>query len=62
MQAGNTEVHGHRAVLGSASPYLFELFSDDNQAGKEPVISYKLSDDIDKKSLRKLVDYAYTSK
>ena len=56
------EVHGHRAVLAAASPYLFELFSVDNQGNKEPIITYKLSDNIDKKAFQKLVDYAYTSR
>jgi influenza virus NS1A-binding protein len=62
LQAGNLEVHGHRAVLASASPYLFELFSVDNQVNNEQKITYKLSTDIDKKALQKLIDYAYTSR
>ncbi|XP_001605813.1 influenza virus NS1A-binding protein homolog [Nasonia vitripennis] len=62
LHAGNAEVHGHRAVLAAASPYLFDLFSTENQGNKEPVITYKLSDNIDKKALQKLMDYAYTSR
>ncbi|KAJ8686350.1 hypothetical protein QAD02_022144 [Eretmocerus hayati] len=62
LHAGNAEVHGHRAVLAAASPYLFELFSSDNQGIKEPVVTYKLNDRLDKKALQKLIDYAYTSR
>ncbi|XP_015590524.1 influenza virus NS1A-binding protein homolog isoform X2 [Cephus cinctus] len=62
LQVGSTEVHGHRAVLAAASPYLFELFSADGPGNNEQRVTYKLNEGFDKTALQKLVDYAYTSK
>ncbi|KAJ8936661.1 hypothetical protein NQ314_012201 [Rhamnusium bicolor] len=63
LHAGNTEVHAHRAVLASASPYLFELFTtDQDQKRPENIITYKLNGGFDKNALQILIDYAYTAK
>ncbi|XP_030766693.1 influenza virus NS1A-binding protein-like isoform X2 [Sitophilus oryzae] len=59
------ELHAHRAVLASASPYLFELFTadqDQNQQRLENIITYKLNGGFDPQALRVLIDYAYTAK
>ncbi|VEN59806.1 unnamed protein product [Callosobruchus maculatus] len=41
---GSNEIHAHRAVLASASPYLFELFSsDEDKKGSENVVTYRLN-------------------
>lgn len=66
LHVGNTEIHAHRAVLASASPYLFELFTTDQdknqQARLENVITYKLNGGFDQNALEILADYAYTAK
>lgn len=59
------EIHAHRAVLASASPYLFELFTadqDKNQQRLENIITYKLNGGFDQNALQILIDYAYTAK
>lgn len=59
------EIHAHRAVLASASPFLFELFTNDqdqNQKRLENVITYKLNGGFDQNALEILTDYAYTAK
>ncbi|EFA06667.2 influenza virus NS1A-binding protein isoform X2 [Tribolium castaneum] len=61
LHVGNTEVHAHRAVLASASPYLAELFANDQaQNPLENVVTFKLNGGFNKDALRILVDYAYT--
>lgn len=65
LHIGNTEIHAHRSVLASASPYLFELFTtdqDQNQQRLENVITYKLNGGFDQNALEILTDYAYTAK
>lgn len=63
FQVGNIEVPAHRAVLGSVSPYLFELFTNDQDTKRaENNITYKLNGGFDKFALQALVEYAYTSK
>lgn len=58
-------MHAHRAVLASASPYLFEMFSSEEEAksnARETVITYKLNGGFERSAIEKLVDYAYTAK
>jgi len=64
LHVGNSELHGHRAVLASASPHLLELFSVDDEKGSvhETVVTYNLNGGFDKVALEKLIDYAYTSR
>lgn len=54
-------MHAHRAVLASASPYLFELFTaDQDQKRSENVVTYKLNGGFEQTALQSLIDYAYT--
>ncbi|CAH1978888.1 unnamed protein product [Acanthoscelides obtectus] len=63
LHVGSNEIHAHRAVLASASPYLFELFSsDEDQKSSENVVTYRLNGGFDKTALQILIDYAYTAK
>lgn len=63
LHVGKSEIAGHRAVLGSVSPHLLELFTTDDDKGiRETIISYKLNGAFEKSALEKLVDYAYTAK
>ncbi|KAJ8925469.1 hypothetical protein NQ315_009303 [Exocentrus adspersus] len=63
LHVGNTEIHAHRAVLASASSYLFELFTtDEEQKRPENSITYKLNGGFDPNALQILIDYAYTAK
>ncbi|KAG8238394.1 hypothetical protein J437_LFUL016830, partial [Ladona fulva] len=65
LHVGSIEIHAHRAVLASASPYLFELFSADDEtkgSARENIITYKLNGVFDKNAFEKLVDYAYTAR
>nr|CAD7206110.1 unnamed protein product [Timema douglasi] len=65
LHVGSAEFHAHRAVLASASSYLFEMFTaDDETKGnqRENVITYKLNGGFDKSALEKLIHYAYTAK
>lgn len=62
-QVENIEIHAHRAVLASASSYLFELFNTSEDLKRiENVITYKLNGGFDKDALEILVEYAYTGK
>ncbi|XP_015922988.2 influenza virus NS1A-binding protein homolog B isoform X2 [Parasteatoda tepidariorum] len=60
LQVGTTqdvkEVYAHRAVLASASPYLFDLFTAES---KGPRNQYKLNGNIEMEAFEILVDYAY---
>lgn len=59
------EFHAHRAVLACASPYLFELFTTDDEnkgSQRENVITYKLNGGFDPTALEKLIHYAYTAR
>ncbi|KAL1501193.1 hypothetical protein ABEB36_006569 [Hypothenemus hampei] len=65
LHVENTEIHAHRAVLASASPYFFELFTtdqDQKQQRLENVITYKLNGGFSQHALDILTDYAYTGK
>lgn len=49
--------------MASASPYLFELFTtDQDQKRPENIVTYKLNGGFDKNALQVLIDYAYTAK
>jgi len=65
MQVGSSEIHAHRIVLASASPYLHEMFAADDEnksAARENVITYRLNGGIDKTAFERLIDFAYTSR
>jgi influenza virus NS1A-binding protein len=63
LHVGSTEIHAHRAVLASASPYLSEHFANDQAQNRlENVVTFKLNGGFDKNALQILVDYAYTAK
>nr|CAI5827801.1 unnamed protein product [Callosobruchus analis] len=63
LHVGSNEIHAHRAVLASASPYLFELFSsDEDKKSSDNVVTYRLNGGFDKTALQILIDYAYTGK
>ncbi|XP_077283811.1 influenza virus NS1A-binding protein homolog isoform X1 [Arctopsyche grandis] len=66
LHTGSAEVPAHRAVLAAASPYLFELFTtDQDRSGLGAIelpLSYKLSGHCEQRALLSLVDYAYTGK
>ncbi|KAJ8947862.1 hypothetical protein NQ318_010008 [Aromia moschata] len=63
LHADSAEIHAHRAVLASASPYLFELFTtDQDQKRPENIVTYKLNGGFDQNALQILIDYAYTAK
>ncbi|XP_022913715.1 influenza virus NS1A-binding protein homolog isoform X2 [Onthophagus taurus] len=60
LHIGTVEIHAHRAILASVSPYLFELFSTDHEKRIENIVTYKLNGGFDKSAFQILVDYAYT--
>ncbi|KAJ9576566.1 hypothetical protein L9F63_025537 [Diploptera punctata] len=65
LHVGNMEFHAHRAVLASASPHLFELFTADDEtkgSQRENIITYKLNGGYDRLALEKLIHYAYTAR
>ncbi|XP_021924543.1 influenza virus NS1A-binding protein homolog A-like isoform X2 [Zootermopsis nevadensis] len=65
LHVGSMEFHAHRAVLACASPYLFELFTTDDEnkgSQRENVITYKLNGGFDPTALEKLIHYAYTAR
>ncbi|GIZ05418.1 influenza virus NS1A-binding protein homolog [Caerostris extrusa] len=53
------EVYAHRAVLASASPYLFDIFTAENKIVSN---QYKLSGSFDYDAFESLVNYAYTGR
>ncbi|CAB3383101.1 Hypothetical predicted protein [Cloeon dipterum] len=65
LNVGSSEIHAHRIVLASASPYLHELFTADDEnksAARENKITYRLNGGIEKAAFEKLIDFAYTSR
>lgn len=60
LQVGAHEIHAHRPVLASVSPYLFELFSMDAEGGHE--FRFKLNGGFEKEAFERLIDYAYTAR
>lgn len=53
------EVFAHRAVLASASPYLFDLFTAETKSNRN---QYKLTGNFDYDAFESLVEYAYTGR
>ncbi|XP_047001458.1 influenza virus NS1A-binding protein homolog isoform X1 [Schistocerca americana] len=65
LHVGSAEFHAHRAVLGTVSPHLFEMFTADDEtkgSQRENVVTYKLNGGFEKSAIEKLIDYAYTSR
>ncbi|XP_059476948.1 influenza virus NS1A-binding protein homolog A-like isoform X2 [Neocloeon triangulifer] len=65
LNVGSSEIHAHRIVLASASPYLHELFTADDEnksAARENKITYRLNGGLDKVAFERLIDFAYTSR
>eukprot|EP00096_Caligus_rogercresseyi_P001144 TRINITY_DN1179_c0_g1_i1.p1 TRINITY_DN1179_c0_g1~~TRINITY_DN1179_c0_g1_i1.p1 ORF type:complete len:564 (+),score=160.24 TRINITY_DN1179_c0_g1_i1:20-1711(+) len=64
LQVGKQDFPSHRAVLAAVSPYLFDLFTaeEDQPTVKEAGhgIIYKLNGGFDKDALESLIEYAYT--
>ncbi|GFQ74737.1 influenza virus NS1A-binding protein homolog [Trichonephila clavata] len=53
------EIYAHRAVLASASPYLFDIFAAETKGSSN---QYKLSGTFDYDAFESLVNYAYTGR
>ncbi|CAL4058787.1 unnamed protein product, partial [Meganyctiphanes norvegica] len=62
LQVGSSEIHAHRSVLACASPYFFELFTqeDELKTAREGRMMYKLNGGFERESIERLVNYAYT--
>ncbi|XP_054156662.1 influenza virus NS1A-binding protein homolog [Oppia nitens] len=59
------EIYGHKVVLASASPYLLELFANDqtSSSATTTVNQYKLlAGNYDMEAFECIVDYAYTAR
>ncbi|KAF8797157.1 influenza virus NS1A-binding protein homolog isoform X1 [Argiope bruennichi] len=53
------EIHAHRAVLASASPYLFDIFTAESKGTSN---QYKFTGSFDYDAFESLVNYAYTGR
>uniref|UniRef100_A0A0K8TMM0 BTB domain-containing protein n=1 Tax=Tabanus bromius TaxID=304241 RepID=A0A0K8TMM0_TABBR len=64
LNVENADIHAHKNVLASVSPYFMELFSveQESKSHSEDVPSYRLNGGICRPALQILVDYAYTAK
>ncbi|XP_063282264.1 influenza virus NS1A-binding protein [Pelobates fuscus] len=58
LQVCGHEMLAHRAVLACCSPFLFEIFNNDNEAHG---ISHVKFDDLNPEAVEVLLNYAYTS-
>ncbi|XP_018423423.1 PREDICTED: influenza virus NS1A-binding protein [Nanorana parkeri] len=58
LQVCGHEMLAHRAVLACCSPYLFEIFNNDNESHG---ISHVKFDDLNPGAVEVLLNYAYTS-
>ncbi len=56
VSAGNRKIKAHRAVLASASPYFYAMFTGDLSESRQEMIVLK---EIDPKALELLVEYCY---
>lgn len=55
---GNTEIHAHRLVLASCSPYFYAMFTNNLAESKQSVVTLK---GMDPKCVEGLVQFAYTA-
>lgn len=68
LQIEKQEFFAHRAVLAAASPYLMDLFNDDdNRPTRKEVeanggILYELNGGFERDALERLIEYAYTAR
>lgn len=58
LQVCGHEMLAHRAVLACCSPFLFEIFNNDNETLG---ISHVKFDDLNPEAVEVLLNYAYTS-
>ncbi|XP_075038762.1 influenza virus NS1A-binding protein [Mixophyes fleayi] len=58
LQVCGHEMLAHRAVLACCSPFLFEIFNNDNESHG---ISHVKFDDLNPEAMEVLLNYAYTS-
>ncbi|XP_053325740.1 influenza virus NS1A-binding protein [Spea bombifrons] len=58
LQVCGHEMQAHKAVLACCSPFLFEIFNNDNEAHG---ISHVKFDDLNPEAVEVLLNYAYTS-
>eukprot|EP00795_Rhopilema_esculentum_P013098 gene13098-3885_t len=56
--AGNREIKAHRAVLASASPYFYAMFTADLSESRQEVVTIR---EVDPLALELLIDYCYTA-
>ena len=56
--AGNREIRAHRAVLASASPYFYAMFTGDLSESRQEVVTLK---EVDPTALELLIEYCYTA-
>ena len=55
---GNMEIHAHRLVLASCSPYFYAMFTNNLAESKQSVVTLK---GMDPKCVETLIDFAYTA-
>ena len=58
LKAANTEVHAHRVVLASSSPYFLAMFTSELSESRQGVVTLQ---EVDSEALKLLVDVVYTS-
>eukprot|EP00112_Aurelia_sp_Birch-Aquarium-sp1_P005308 Seg160.4 transcript_id=Seg160.4/GoldUCD/mRNA.D3Y31 product="Kelch-like protein 3" protein_id=Seg160.4/GoldUCD/D3Y31 len=58
ISAGSKEIRAHRAVLASASPYFYAMFTADLSESKQEVVTLK---EVDPDALELLIEYCYTA-
>ena len=56
--AGNREIRAHRAILASASPYFYAMFTGDLSESRQEVVTLK---EVDPNALELLIEYCYTA-
>jgi hypothetical protein len=58
LSVGNIEIHAHRLVLASCSPYFYAMFTNNLAESKQSVVTLK---DMDASCVEILVNFAYTA-